>query len=187
MTYSKSANWFALHVRSRHEKSVHAQLDAKRQDTFLPLYVSRTTIANRVRDTSLPLFPGYVFCRFDAGSRSTVLATSGVIDVVRIGTEPAAIQTCEIEAVQRIVSSKLCTEPYPQLVKGQSVIMTQGPLAGLMGTLTTIRNSFRLVVSVELLCRSVLVEIDRDWVVPHNTGGFRSIVMAQAASVLIPS
>lgn len=170
MVNSESTKWFALHVRSRHEKSVHAQLEAKQQDTFLPLYVSQTRYDNRVRHTSLPLFPGYVFCRFDANTRYTVLATSGVIDVVRMGTEPAAIETAEIEAVQQIVRSRLTSEPYPDLVTGQRVMMTQGPLCGLTGKLTTIRNSFRLVVSVELLCRSVMVEIDRDWVIPHHAG-----------------
>ncbi|MBV9769504.1 MAG: hypothetical protein JOZ32_08035, partial [Bryobacterales bacterium] len=78
----------------------------------------------------------------------------------------AAIENAEIEAVQLVVNSGVPAEPYPQLVSGQRVMLTDGPLSGLTGTLTSIRNSVRLVVSVELLCRSILVEIDRDWVVP---------------------
>jgi transcription antitermination factor NusG len=87
---------------------------------------------------------------------------------VRVGSEPAAIENAEIEAVQLIINSQLPAESYPHLVKGQPVMMTGGPLNGLNGTLTSIRNTVRLVVSVELLCRSVLVEIDRAWVAPRE-------------------
>lgn len=163
---SPSIQWFALHVRSRHEKTVHGQLEAKEQEVFLPLYSVRNKRGGGWRVSSLPLFPGYVFCRFDPALRHSVLATSGVIDVVRFGAEPAAIEKSEIEAVQFIVNSSAGAEPYSDLVRGQRVMMTDGPLSGLTGTLTTVGNSCRLVVSVELLCRSVSVEIDRDWVVP---------------------
>ena len=161
--------WYALHVRSRHEKTVHLQLEAKQQEVFLPLFSARNKWADRWKTVSLPLFPGYVFCRFDPTARHTVLATSGVIDVVRSGSEPAAIENAEIEAVQLVVNSRLLAEPYPQLVKGQRVMLTDGPLKNLTGTLTNVRNTLRLVVSVELLCRSILVEIDRDWVIPVET------------------
>ena len=166
MSHQLSNRWFALHVRSRHEKTVHSQLEAKQQDVFLPLYSTRNKWGNRWRSVTLPLFPGYIFCRFDPADRYSVLATSGVIDIVRAGSEPAPIDTSEIEAVQLIVNSAVAAEPYPDLVKGQKVTLTEGPLTGLTGTLTQIRNSCRLVVSVELLCRSVSVEVNRDWVIP---------------------
>lgn len=163
--------WYALHVRSRHEKTVHAQLDAKKQDVFLPLYCIKNKWADRWKTVSLPLFPGYVFCRFDAASRYSVLSTTGVIDIVRFGSELAPIEDSEMEAVRLIVNSRLAAEPYPHLIQGQTVMMTGGPLNGLVGSLANIRNRVRLVVSVELLCRSVLVEIDRDWVVPYSHPG----------------
>jgi|SRR5579871_1543146 len=162
-------HWYALHVRSRHEKTVHAQLEAKDQDAFLPLYSVKNKWADRWRTVDLPLFPGYVFCRFGVVARSSILATSGVIDVVRVGSEPAPIRNSEIEAVQLIVNAQVAAEPFSDLVQGQRVMLTDGPLSGLTGTLTSTRNSVRLIVSIELLCRSVLVEIDRDWVVPCDT------------------
>jgi len=112
---------------------------------------------------SLPLFPGYVFCRFDPSTRYGVLATSGVIDVVRVGFEPEPVETSEIDAIRLVVESPLFSEPYPGLVKGQRVTMSGGPLRGLTGSLLEIRNSVRLALSVELLGRSVIVEIERDW------------------------
>jgi transcription antitermination factor NusG len=166
MCQIRSVQWYALHVRSRHEKTVYSQLEAKQQDVFLPLYTTRNKWGDRWRSVSLPLFPGYIFCRFDPGERYSVVATSGVIDIVRIGSEPAPIEAQEIEAVQRIVASSIPAEPYPNLAQGQKVMLTDGPLVGLTGTLTHIRNGCRLVVSIELLCRSVSVEIERDWVIP---------------------
>src|ERR1700722_11011336 len=161
--------WYALHVRSRHEKIVHAQLEAKQQDVFLPLYSAKRKWADRRKVVSLPLFPGYVFCRFDSARRYSVLATTGVIDIVRFGSEPAPIPDSEIEAVQMIVNSPVPAEPYPNLVEGQSVIISDGPLNGLVAKVANVRNALRLVVNVQLLGRAVLVEMDRDWIVPQSS------------------
>ena len=157
--------WYALHVRSRHEKSVWSQLESKAHEVFLPLYSSRQKWADRWKTVSFPLFPGYVFCRFNNQKRSSVLTTSGVIDVVRVGSQPAAIDSHQIEAIQRVLESQLPAESH-DLIQGEPVTMSEGPLKGLAATLVEVRNGVRLVVSIELLRRSVLVEIDRDWVVP---------------------
>jgi transcription antitermination factor NusG len=159
-------NWHALHVRSRHEKSVFAQLEAKCHEVFLPVYTVRHKWADRWKTVSLPLFPGYVFCRFTPANRSSVLTTSGVIDLVRAGAEPACIDDGEIEAIQLAVNSRLGTMPYAGLAKGERVMMTGGPLGGLTGTLMGTRRNLRFVLSVELLQRSVLVEVDPDWIAP---------------------
>ena len=166
MFESLTKNWYALFVRSRHEKSVYAQLAAKQHEAFLPLYSTRHKWVDRVATVQLPLFPGYVFCRFDPERRSSVLASSGVVDVVRHGRDPAPIDADEIMAIQSVVNTPLFTEPYAGLVAGDQVTMSAGPLTGLTGTLVEIKNGIRLVLSVQLLNRSVLVEIDRDWVTP---------------------
>jgi transcription antitermination factor NusG len=159
--------WYALWVRSRHEHTVAAQLDARHHEVFLPLYSARHKWADRWKTVSLPLFPGYVFLRFDVARRSSILSASGVIDIVRIGAEPAEIDPTQIDAIRTVVKSSLFAEPYPHLVKGQRVTLSGGPLSGVPGTLIEVRNSLRLVVSVELLNRSVSVEVDRDWVIPR--------------------
>ena len=117
----------------RHEKSVFAQLEAKRYISFLPLHKADHQWADRRKIVELPLFPGYVFCAFDAATRSGAIATSGVIDVVRVGAEPAPIETSEIEAIRVTVNSPLPVESYPGLVIGQSVVITNGPLCGMTG------------------------------------------------------
>jgi transcription antitermination factor NusG len=119
---------------------------------------------------SLPLFPGYVFCRFLPHQKSAVIATSGVIDLVRIGPDPAQVSDPEIEAIRKIGASGLPVEPYGRLVIGDRVRLIRGALSGLSGVLRNVRNSLRLVVSVELLCRSVMVEVDPDMIAPLNPG-----------------
>jgi len=165
---SSDARWHALYVRSRQEKSVQAQLDAKAHEVFLPLYCARHRWADRWKTVSSPLFPGYVFCRFNNKNRASVLATSGIIDVVRTGSQPASVDPGEIEALRRVVDSQLVAEPYAHLIKGETVTINEGPLKSLTGVLIQVRKGLRLVVSIELLRRSVLVEIDRDWVVPRK-------------------
>ena len=163
---SISRRWYALRVRPRHEDKVSEQLEAKKCEVFLPRYSERRKWADRWKVLTLPLFPGYVFCHFDAGDRSRILATAGVIDLVRRGAEPAPIEDHEIDAIRRVVNSELKAEPYPTLACGQRVMVSGGPLDGVTGVLVQMRTSYRLVISVELLQRSVQVEIERERVLP---------------------
>jgi transcription antitermination factor NusG len=158
--------WYALRVRPRHEKTVFAQLAAKAQEAFLPLCTVRHRWADRWKNVSLPLFPGYVFSRFDMQRQAGILAMSSVIDVVRVGSQPAPLDPAEIEAIRIAAAGPLHLESFEGLLKGQHVTITEGPFKGLAGTLVEIRRSFRLALSLELLNRSVLVEIDSSWIHP---------------------
>jgi transcription antitermination factor NusG len=162
------SRWYALHVRSRHEKNVHAQLEAKHQDVFLPLYSARQRWSDRWKTVLLPLFPGYVFCRFDATRRCHVVATPGVVEIVKTGSELAPVDDDEIAALQLIVRSGVQAKPYPEITKGQRMMIIRGPLNGLAGTVLELRNTLRLAVSVDLLGRSVTVETDRESVIPAD-------------------
>lgn len=161
-----SAQWYALYVRSRHENNVAAQLEGRRYPVFLPVYQARHRWTDRWKVICQPLFPGYVFCHFDQGARRDVITTSGVVDIVRNGSELAPIHESEIEVIKQTLDSKLPLTPHPSLVMGQRVVMRGGPLKGIRGTLMEFRNGVRLVISVELLQRSVLVEIDNAWAAP---------------------
>jgi transcription antitermination factor NusG len=116
-------------------------------------------------ESTIPLFPGYVFCRFDAASRSPILDTPGVVSIVGFGGKPAAISETEIAAIQTVLRSGQQTEPYAYLSEGQRIRVQRGPLKDLEGILVQKRN-WRLVVSVYMLCRSIAVDIDADCVVP---------------------
>lgn len=151
---------------SRREKNVACILQLREHESFLPLYQARHKWADRYKTVELPLFPGYVFCRVARAAIPTVLAIPGIVDAVRCGTSPAEICAEEMDALKRLGNSRLKAEPWPELVEAQPVSVVAGPLSGLTGALTEIKNQTRLVISLSLLRRSVLVEIERDWVAP---------------------
>lgn len=162
--------WFALRVRPRCEKAVAEALRGKGYEEFLPLYRERRRWSDRVADVDLPLFPGYVFSRFDVQKRLPILKTPGVMLVVGIGRIPQPVDESEIEALQILVRSRLDVQPWPYLHIGQRVRILRGPLAGAEGILTAVKKQSRLLVSVTLLQRSVAVEISEDWAWPVSDG-----------------
>ncbi len=163
--------WFALRVKPNHEKRVSELINYQGLEEFLPLYRVRRRWRQRLQNVDMPLFPGYVFSRFNRQDWTRIVDTPGVIDAVRFGTTLASVDQDEIQALQLVQQSKTATQPSPYLRAGQSIRVTAGPLAGVNGTLMEIKGVARLVLSVTILQRSVLVEIDRNWVtydpLPH--------------------
>jgi transcription antitermination factor NusG len=158
--------WFALQVRTRWESSTAVLLSGKGYQTLLPTYQAKKRWNGRVKQVSAPLFPGYVFCQFDALKRLPILVTPGVISVVGRGRFPFPVNENEISAIQTIVSSGFQAEPWPYLEVGQKIRIESDSLNGLEGILINFKGNNRIVVSVSLLRRSVALEIDRDCVRP---------------------
>jgi transcription antitermination factor NusG len=159
---TKSHAWFALTAKPRHEKVVAENLLGKGLESFLPLYRARRRWTDRVQCVDLPLFPGYVFCRFAYASRLPVLSTPGVTSVVGFSEVPTPVADEEISRIRAIQASGLPLQPWPYLQVGQKARIEWGALAGLEGVLIREKDALRVVVSVELLRRAVAVEIDRD-------------------------
>src|SRR5207244_2776164 len=112
------------------------------------------------------LFPGYVFCRFSYQQRMSVLNTPGVTSIVGFAKIPAPIPEDEIDALKRIITSRFPVLPWPYIRVGQKVRIEEGFLHGVVGTLLREKDVCRVVVCVELLQRSVAVEIDRRMLCP---------------------
>jgi transcription antitermination factor NusG len=163
-TTSEQENWFALGVTARHEKAVCRMLYQKGYETFVPLYTNRRQYAKRSREFELPLFPGYVFCRFDPVTRLPILTTPGVLQVIGAGRVPVPIEPSEIESLKTAVNAKARLMPLPFWQTGQKGRITYGPLAGVEGVVMNVKDPVRLVLSISLLQRSVLLEIDTDCV-----------------------
>jgi transcription antitermination factor NusG len=161
--------WYALKVRSRSEWRVESNLRNKGYELFLPTYKSRRRWSYQIKTLELPLFPGYLFCRLDAHQRLPILTTPGVAHIVGIGKTPEPILESEIEAIRALVRSDAAYEPCPYVRVGQSVHVEFGSLCGLTGLVTHLRGKSRLIISVEILMRSVSVEIDEAWIRPTTT------------------
>lgn len=170
-TLANVDRWYALNVRTRWESSTANLLSGKGYKTLLPTYKPRQRARVAQREVVSPLFPGYVFCKFDVSNRLPILVTPGVLSVVGSGRTPIAVDDSEIVAIERVLACGLPAEPWPYLEVGQHVRIQSGALCGLEGILTSFRGSHRIVVSVSLLCRSVSLEIQRSEVSPISAPG----------------
>ena len=152
--------WFALSVIVRHEKVVSQLLRNKGFETFLPLYTRRHQYERRSREFDLPLFSGYVFCRSDPATRLPVLTTPGVIQIVGAGRVPVPVDDNEIWSLQRAAEAGVFMSPQTCWRSGQIGRIIAGPLTGIEGIVVKTKDSIRMILSVSLLQRSVLLEID---------------------------
>ena len=173
--------WFAVQTRSRYENLVATLLRGKGYELFLPVYKSRRRWSDRIKELELPLFPGYLFCRFNPLDRFPILVTPGVMQVVGVGKIPIPVDDLEIAALETAIRSGLPRQPWPFLQIGQKVKIECKPLCGLEGILVEFKGRHRLVLSVTLLQRSVAVEVDDTWIRPIP---FSSPMTSPRASVL---
>lgn len=152
--------WYALYTRHQHEKVVGRILSSKGLEIFLPLYTAIHRWKDRNRRLSLPLFPCYLFFRGGLERELEILGTPGVHGVVGWPRQAAMIPEAEIEAVRRMVESSITVEPHPFFKCGDWVRVKSGPLEGIEGILVRKKNIARFVISVEMLEKSVSVEVD---------------------------
>ncbi len=154
------ADWYAIFTRHQHEKSVARILSLKGFEIFLPVYTAVHLWKDRRMELSLPLFPCYLFFRGGLQGRWQILSTPGVHALVGPGGQPTPIPQTEIEAIRQVIQRRRQIEPHPYLKRGDWVRIKSGALEGIEGMLVRRKNLFRLVLSVNLLQKSVAVEVD---------------------------
>jgi transcription antitermination factor NusG len=159
-------SWFALQVRSRREPAVAAQLLEQGYECYLPLYKSVRRWSDRMKEIDQPLFPGYLFSRFDYQNCRSLLMTPGVHQVLGNGRSPIPVDDGELESIRQALGSGLPNQPWPYLQVGERVRLNYRSLKNLEGILIHFKGSHRVVLSVTLLQRSVAMEIDLAWVTP---------------------
>jgi transcription antitermination factor NusG len=152
--------WYAAYTTPRHEKYVTQQMDGRRIPCFLPLYRSVHRWKDRRIELELPLFPGYIFVRIVLGDRLQVLQLPGVVQLVSFAGKPAPLPDAEIEALRNRLVGNFCAEPHPYLTAGRRVRIRAGSMAGLEGILLRRKQKFRVVLSIQLIQRSVAIEVD---------------------------
>jgi transcription antitermination factor NusG len=162
--------WHAVWTRSHCEQTVARQLQAARFDTFLPEMSTWSRRSGSLRLIRVPMFPGYLFVRGPIGKHRylDLLQARGIVRVLGDGWDRlAAIPQREVEAIQRIAAADVPVLPHPHLRYGDRVVVAAGPLAGIEGIFVHDRpHKGRLVLSVDLLGRSVAVEMDCTAIVP---------------------
>lgn len=152
--------WFAVYTSARHEKTVARQLEERCIERFLPLYRSSRRWKDRRKLVDLALFPSYVFVRIEARDKLRVLQVPGVVSLVTCNGQLAALPEQEIDALRSGLDHGVYAEPCPYLRVGRRVRVARGPLAGAEGVLIKKKDKCRVVISLDVLMRSVAVEVD---------------------------
>jgi transcription antitermination factor NusG len=155
-----SDRWFAVYTLSCREKQVSRHMDVHAIEHFLPVTKSRRRWKNGCTVMiEEPLFPGYLFVRIDRSERTQVLSVPGVHSIVGTGKDPIALPQFEIETLRRSIDF-LKIEPHPYLSVGEKATILRGPLAGMTGIVTRKKNGLRFVLSLDLIMKSVAVEVE---------------------------
>jgi transcription antitermination factor NusG len=164
----QQAKWYALFVRSNQEKRVAEALRGREVEHFLPCYYSVRQWKDRRVKLEIPLFPGYVFVHLPLADRAKALSVPRVVSLVGGRNLPSAVSDKEISWIKLGVEQGRA-EPYPYLMVGQHVVVTEGIMSGMEGVLVRKRNATRVVVSLDSIARAFVVEIDAACVKPVGT------------------
>lgn len=157
---TSEAHWVAVYTVARHEKVIARQFEERNIETFLPLYRSVHRWKDRKKEVELALFPSYVFVKISKDRKLQVLQVPGVVNIVSFNGEPAALPEQEINALRNGVDNQLYAEPCQYLRVGKRVRVVRGPMVGAEGILSRKKDRYRVVISVDVLMRSVAVEVD---------------------------
>lgn len=152
--------WYAVYTRARHEKRVAEQLTRKSVETLLPLYETVRRWKNGRHYVQFPLFPSYAFVRIALMDRLEVLKVPGVVRMVGFEGKPIALPDEEIEGLRRGLGEGIDVRPHPYLKIGRRVCVISGPLRGMRGILIRRKSRFRVVVSLDLIMRSMVADVD---------------------------
>ncbi len=165
-TSTLARHWYAVAVYPRHERVVSKYLDRRGVNCFLPLYRSVRRWKDRQKELELVLFPGYVFVNLDLQDRLRVLESPSVVRFVSFQGHPAPVDEIEIRALSTGLAAGVAAEPHPYIREGKRVRVVRGPLAGTEGVMKRRKDRFRLVLSIDLIMRSVMLEVDEADVEP---------------------
>lgn len=167
--------WYACYTRGRHEKRVATLLRERGIESFLPVQEREEQWSDRRKQVGWPLFPSYVFGRFTLGDLSRVLATHGIVEIVRTGSAPAAIADGEIENVRRFAEALrmhgIPAEAEPFLEVGERVRVAAAPLCGVEGIVVKRRGRARVLVGLRAVGQGLSVELDAAALLPLNAEG----------------
>jgi transcription termination/antitermination protein NusG len=152
--------WYAVYTRANHEKRLVPEVEARSFESFLPVYTCIRRWKDRRVTLKLPLFPGYVFVRMALRDRLHLLRIPSVVRLVGFESGPVALPDEEIEILRSGFSRGANAEPHPFLNVGRRVRITEGPFAGLSGILKKRKNNLRVIVALDLIQRSVAVDVN---------------------------
>ena len=160
-------SWYAIYVRSRHEKSVHSELQQKGIESSLPLTIVTRQWSDRRKKVEVPLFRGYVFVKIDIkNEKLPVLTTTGVVKFVTFNNVTVPIPEDQMYWLQQMIASDLLLSQEQDFPIGTEIDVMFGPLKGLRGRVKQKNSKTKLIVWFDAIMQGVSVEIDPTWLTP---------------------
>jgi len=167
--------WYAGYTASRHEKRVAEHFAQRGVEHFLPLYETIHRWNNGRHRVQLPLFPGYIFVRIALRDRLRVIDVPGFVRLVGFNSLPHPLPEADINRMKEALNKGVLAEPYPYLTVGTRVEIRNGPMQGMTGILLRRQNKCRVVISVDLIMRSMAVEVEASDVVQVRSSTLNAI------------
>ena len=158
---NNSEKWIVVYTKPNHEKAVSNELHKKGYEVYLPLLKERRKWSDRKKWIEFPLFRSYLFVRIDKKNALFVLQTYGVIKVIKFGEKIGIVKDEIINSIRLMIEGGYKPEPLDFFIKGDPVIVKDGPLKGLIGEVVRIDNNERLIVRIDVIQHSVSIQIER--------------------------
>lgn len=166
-TENNSKKWIAVYTKPRHEKTVSNELYKKGFVVYLPLLREKRKWSDRKKWIEFPLFKSYLFVKTDVKNALFVVQTYGVVKVIKFGKDIAIIQNKIINSIKLMIQGGYKPEPLDYFIKGDPVIVKEGPLKGLIGEVVRIDNNERLIIRIDAIQHSVSIQIERGFLKPY--------------------
>jgi len=153
--------WFAFYTKSKHEKSVNSNLESQGYEVYLPLLKERKKWSDRKKWIQYPLFKSYIFIKIEAKNAIFVLKTPGIVRMIKFGGKPSPILDDTINSLKLMIDGGYNPQPTDYFIKGDPVIIKDGPLKGLKGEIKTIHNQEHFIIHIDAIQHSVSIKIGR--------------------------
>ncbi len=164
---NNSEKWIVVYTKPRHEKAVSNELHKKGYEVYLPLLKERRKWSDRKIWIEFPLFRSYLFVRIDKKNALPVLQTYGVVKIIKFGEKIGIVQDEIIKSIRLMIEGGYKPEPLDFFIKGDPVIVKDGPLKGLIGEVVRIDNNKRLIVRIDVIQHSVSIQIKRGFLMKY--------------------
>jgi len=158
--HAVNPQWYAVYTCANHEHRVAEQFAIRDIEHFLPQYETMSRWKDRRVLLHRPLFPGYVFVHLALGNRLQVQQVPGVVHLVGFNGTPTAVPEDELLGIREVMNRGMRAKPHPFLTVGRRVRVKAGPLTGVQGILVRRKSKLRFVITVDLIMRSIAVEMD---------------------------
>ena len=158
---NNSEKWIAVYTKPRHEKTVSNELYKKGYEVYLPLLKEKRKWSDRKKWIEFPLFKSYLFVKTDIKNSLSVVQSYGVVKIIKFGEKVGIVQNEIIDSIRLMIEGGYKPEPLDYFIKGDPVIVKEGPLKGLIGEVVRIDNNERLIVRIDAIQHSVSIQIER--------------------------